>query len=151
MMLVGVFDLPAVRVEASWYLVHVEIERHERAGDRHEIEAGHARLFAGLAERDLLDERLPVGMSAELQPAIELAMVREQAAPAIRRKYPRRPRDVSRPAGPLEAVGMLFNQRHDPVDDLVLRREGVTVAFEHGEQWPAVHGESRVQGSGFSE
>ena len=129
--------------------MHVEVERQQRAVDRHEVEARHARFLAGFAERDFFDLRLAVGMTAELQPAIELAMVREQAAAAIGRDDPGRAGDVPRPAGPLEAIGVRLDQCDDAIDDVRLRRKGVPVALEHVEQRPAVHGgEGRGQGSG---
>ena len=110
-------------VVAGRDLVHVEVERHQHAVDRHEVEAGHARFFAGLAERDFFDLPLAVGVAAELQPAVELAMVRQQAAAAIGRENPGRAGDVPRPAGALEAIGVALDERADAVDDVRLAPE----------------------------
>ena len=104
--LVGVFDELAGCVVAGRDLVHVDVERHQHAVDRHEIERGHARFFAGFAEGDFFDVPLAVGVAAELQPAVELAVMREQAAAAVGREDPGGARDVAGPAGAVEAIGV---------------------------------------------
>ena len=81
------------------------------AVDRDDIEARQARFFAGFAEGDFLDVPLAVGVAAQLQPAIELAVVREQRAAAVGRENPGRGRDVARPAGALEAIRAGFDER----------------------------------------
>ncbi len=76
-MLVGIFDHAAFRIVSGGNLVHVDVEGHDDTVDWHDVEMREAGFFAGFAERDFFDEPMPVGMSAELQPAIELAMMRE--------------------------------------------------------------------------
>ena len=74
--LVLILDHPACRVVAGGDIVHVDIERHHHAIDRHDVEVREAGFLAGLAERDFFDEPLPVGVSAQLQPAVKFAVVR---------------------------------------------------------------------------
>ena len=92
MVLVRVFHDLAVGIVACRDLMYVDIERHQRAVDRHEIEPGHAGFLARFAQGDFVDLPLPVGMAAELQPAVELAMVRQAGSgdDRPRRSRPRR-------------------------------------------------------------
>jgi hypothetical protein len=74
-----------------------------------------------------VDLRLPVGVAAELQPAIQLAMVGEQAAATIGGENPGRARDVPRPTRPLKAICVLVNESAHPVDNVGLRRKELAV------------------------
>jgi hypothetical protein len=60
---------------------------------------------------------MSVGMAAELQPAVEFAMMGEQAAAPIRRENPGGARDVPRPTRPLETIRMRFDERANAIDD----------------------------------
>ena len=139
MVLVSVFDELAGRVVPRGDLVDVEIEGQDRAGDRHKVERRHAGFLAGFAEGNFFDLRLAVGVAAELQPTVELAMMRQQAAAVVSGNNPGRPGDVPRPTGPLETIGVGLDQRDDPIDDVRLGRKRVPVAVEHVEQGAAVH------------
>ena len=54
----------AVRIVAGGNFVYVDVQRHDDAVDRHDVELGHARFLAGFAEGDFFDVPLAVGMSA---------------------------------------------------------------------------------------
>jgi hypothetical protein len=131
--------------------MHVNVERQERPGDRQDVEARHTGFFSSFAESDLFHLRLTIGMPAELQPAVELAMMGKQAAAAVSREDPRRARDVPRPAGSLEAVGVRFDERDDAVDDVRLQRKRVPITLEHVEQRPTVHRRDQELGIGGQE
>lgn len=81
--LMGDVDEAAGRVVAGRNLVHVDVQRQQLAVDRHEIEIADAGFLAGLAECHLFDLRLAVGVASELQPAVELAVMGQQAAASI--------------------------------------------------------------------
>ena len=83
-------------------------------------------------------------MAAELQPAVELAMMRQQAAATIGRDDPGGARDVAGPARAVEAIPVRFDERGDAIDDGRFRGEKPTVAGQHVEQVPAVHGGKKV-------
>ena len=58
------------------YRVNVDVERQQLCSGRTpELERKNTGLLAGLAQRDLLDTVLTVGVSPRLQPAIQLAVV----------------------------------------------------------------------------
>ena len=136
----------AVGVVAGWDFMHVQVERHHHALNGDEVESRQARFLAGFAERHFFDVPLAIGVAAELQPAAQLAMVREQAAAAIGREDPGRRRDVPGPAGALETIGPAIHERADPIDNGRLTRKGVAVAGQHVKQRPAVHGRLRDAG-----
>ena len=138
--LVGVFDQLAVRVVAGRDFVDVDVERHHDAVDRHDVEPREARFFAGFAEGDFFDVPLAVGVAAELQPAIELAVVGEQRAAAIGRENPGGARDVAGPAGAVEAIRVGLDEPTNAVDHRAFGREGVAVASQHVEKGLAGHG-----------
>ena len=120
---VGVFDHAGRLRRSEPGFDARRVERHQRAVDRHEVEAGHARFLAGFAEGDFVDVPLAVGVAAELQPAVELAVMREQAAAAVGREDPGGAGDVARPAGAVEAIGVRFDERADAIDDGRFGRE----------------------------
>ena len=145
MVLVGVFDHLAVGIVAGRDVVHVDVERHHDAVDRHDIEVRQAGFLAGLAEGDFFDLPLAVGVAAQLQPAVELAVVREQRTAAIGGENPGGGRDVAGPARAVEAIRHA-TRRADKCDRPPRlrrgRRRGSGPAFEAaaGGAWEKVSG-----------
>src|SRR6056297_1834302 len=75
------------------------------------------RLLAGLAERHRQQVGLPVRVPPELEPAVELPMMRQQDRAALARDDPgRRSEMARREAIPGEAVRPPRDQLEDPVD-----------------------------------
>jgi len=66
-----------------WHLVDVDVERQQFAVLRCELKVLHPRLFASFTQRDAVDERFAIGVTAELQPTIELAVVGQQCATPV--------------------------------------------------------------------
>ena len=75
-MLVSILDHLAMGIVAGWDLVHIDVERHHNPVDSDKIEMHEAGFLAGLAERNFLDKPLTVGVTAQLEPAVELAVMR---------------------------------------------------------------------------
>jgi hypothetical protein len=93
----------------------------------------NAGFLAGLAQRNFLNPTLPVGMAAQLQPAAQLAMMRQQTPPPIVRHNPGRTGNVARPAAPLEAIAMRLDERTDLIYHVGLVRKRRAVAGQHVE------------------
>jgi hypothetical protein len=79
-------------------------------------------------------------VAAELEPAVELAVVREQDRAPVGREQPDRARDVAFAAGALEAVGMAAHELPDVIDADVVFGVAGEIGFEEVEEMPAVHG-----------
>jgi hypothetical protein len=81
--LVGVFNHLASRIIAGRDLVHVDVEGHHDAIYTDELEVGETRFFARLAESDLLNMPLTVGVPAKLKPTIEFSVMRQKRAVTV--------------------------------------------------------------------
>ena len=106
--------------------------------------------FADAASPDLPLARLlrlslfqvSVGMAAQLKPAIELSVVGQQEALAVRGDDPRRSRDVAGKAAAFEAIGAFANQFANPPNALDFTRVFAFVVGQQGKQRLAVHASS---------
>ena len=79
------------------------------------------------------------GECASKKPAIQLAMVGEQDATAIRRKNPRRASDVTGPTCSFKAVDVRGDEAAHPLDNVIVGGKHMAVSPKHVEQRPAVH------------
>lgn len=76
----------------------------------HERDVDEPRLFLRLAQRHFVQREAAVGVAAELQPPVQLAMVREQRPLAIRRDDDCRSGEVSRKTRAQRRVGVPLDQ-----------------------------------------
>ena len=76
---------------------------------------------------------LAVGVAAELQPAIELAVMRQERTAAIGGEDPGGRRDVAGAARAIEAIGVRLDEPANAVDRRSFGWEGVAVAGQHFE------------------
>jgi hypothetical protein len=72
-------------------------------------------------------------MAAELQPAVELAVVREKIAASVGGNNPCGARDMAGAAGAIETIGVRLNQRTVPIDDGRFVGEDAAIAGQHVE------------------
>ena len=114
--------------------VHVDVE--DGVVERPYLEPG---FLAGFAQRDREGIGVSVAVAAGLQPAPELAMVREQYALARGVHDPRRARDVADPAGTLETVGVRVDEGIEARYGRRLPRPSLAVCGEERLQFVAVH------------
>ena len=153
--LVGVFDQLACRVVAGRDLVHVDVERHQHAVDRHDIEAA-----SGPIPRGLRGGRLPRRATGRRHG--RRAAASDRACDDASSRQRRRSAETIQ-AAPVMWPGRqvrskqsacAFDQRADAVDDRGFGGKGRAIAGQHVEQRPAVHGEGvsgvRCQVSGVS-
>lgn len=124
----------------------VDVEQHVAARVGDELEVLHPRFLARLAKRTRDDVRVAIRVAAELKPAAELPVVREQEPLAVLARDPRRRSDVSRQAAALEARARLLDERASA------KRAGLVgmarrIAREHVEQRLAMHGRHRSNGA----
>jgi hypothetical protein len=143
---VSVFDHLALCVVAGRDVVHVDVEWHDDAVNRDNVETSNARLLASFAEGDFFDVPLAVCMAAELQPAVKFAVVREERAASIGRDDPSGGRDVTRTACTIEAVRVALDEPTDTVDHRGFGRKDVAIAGQHVKKWLAGHGTVSVVG-----
>lgn len=113
-MFVRIVDQRAIWATALGDEMHVEVERHELAVNGRDVQSCEPSLFTRFAKRDFDDICFAVGMTPGLEPAIELRMMHEQAMLPIVGQYPRRAGDVTRTAGPLEAIHVFADERANP-------------------------------------
>ena len=106
------------------------------------VPKGSAAFFARLAQGAAGHVGVAVRVPPELEPAAELAMVRQEELPPIGRQDPDRRRHMPGRAGPLEAVLVGLDQAPDALGDLGLRGMAGRVAGEQLEQGSAMHGGS---------
>jgi hypothetical protein len=136
--------------------VDVDIDGKQATVNRNEFEVAHAGLLAGLAEGNLFDAALAIGVATQLQPAIKLAVVCEQRSAAVGGENPGGAGDVAGPAGALETIGVCFDEGRDAIRDGCLLRKDAPVMSEQFEdrtavhnEWLVVSGESRVIARGW--
>jgi hypothetical protein len=91
--------------------------------------------LAHLAQRRQLDARFAIDMATELQPAPELAMVRQQRALAVGGQDPRRRGDVARPTGAQQAVRLRGDERDEASRQLALLGPELGVQAQPGDQF----------------
>ena len=120
--------------------MHVEVERQGILRLRQEAEVREPRFLARLAQRDLARVALPIGVAAELEPAVQLAVVGQQHPAVIRGEDPGRPRDVSLGAAAQEAVRVRAHEGAHPLHHRPVLGTAREMALEEPEQEPPVHG-----------
>jgi len=94
---------------AGGNIVYVEIEWHQDAVDRDEVKLAQPRFFAGFAEGDFFDMPWPSAWPPSCNSG-ELAVVRQQRPLPVGRENPGGGRDMSGPAGAIEAVRMRIDE-----------------------------------------
>ena len=118
--------------------VHVDVE--DGVVERPHVESG---FFACFPQRDREGIGVSVAVTTGLQPASELAVVRQKHAVARHVHDPRRAGDVADPAGTVETVGMRVDERIEACDGRRLLRPSPAVCGEERFQSAAVHGTKR--------
>lgn len=132
-----------------WNPVDVEIQRNRDRLARWLAEATHARFFARLPKGDSERIRLPVRVPAELEPAAELPVVRQEDALVIRRDHPGRTGDVALEAGALEAVRMNPGELPKVIDHHQLFWKLLEVSIQEREQPLVSHGRTLARSRGL--
>jgi spermidine synthase len=116
-------------VPVSRDVVDIDVER--LGGGGVEPQAADPRLLEGLAKGDFLPRRLSgLGVASGLQPAIELAVAKEQHPLAVRRHDERAPGEVALDDRAVEGVGMAPYEGEDPIAVSGLLLVGGGVAAE---------------------
>lgn len=113
---------------------HVPVEIEDVALDDQIVQA---RLLPRLAQRDAREVGVAIGVTAELQPAIELAMMREQHAPTGSIDEPGRTGEVSRHAAAFETIRVRQRERAEIVRARRSLACGAGMSCEQVEQEPA--------------
>jgi len=132
-MLVGIFEKLARGVVAGRDFMDVNVDRNQAAVDSSDEEMPNARLLLRFANRHIDGIPLAIGMTAQLQPLVELAVMSQQAPAAIGRQDPRRSCDVPWSTGPFEAIGVIPDQPTNPRSDVCLSGKLGDVRVEHVE------------------
>ena len=107
---VSAFKQFSRRVAAFGNRVDIDIEREQRFVLEDKPELSDSRFFLGFAKRHLLNVDLTVGVTPQLEPAIEFAMVGQQDVLSIGRQDPGRAGEMTRLARPLKTIGPTFDQ-----------------------------------------
>jgi hypothetical protein len=128
--LVCILDHLTAGVVSGGDIVHVDIERHHDSVNRNEVEGAETRFLLGFAEGDFFDVPLTIGVAAELQPTVELAMMCQKGAAAIRGNDPGRSRNVARPTRAIEAIGVALDKPADAVDHVTFGGKGRAIMSE---------------------
>lgn len=111
------------------YQVDVDVE--QRIAQGFDDESG---FFVRFATRDTQRIAVAVAVSAELQPAIEFAVMRQQHVRALFVDDPCRTGDVTAPTVPSETVGFATHERRETLDHVGLFRMSPAIfgqSFDH--------------------
>ncbi len=93
-----------------------------------------------LAQRDLFDAGVPIGMAPELKPTLELAVVGEKHSTMIRRDDPCRTRYVPDTAAAFETILVGLDKRADPIRSFPVIGITLPIALEKMKQRFSMHG-----------
>ena len=130
-------------VTAGWDGVDIEVEWELAVRSREQVKVGQAGFLLGFALRHLERVGIAVGVAAELEPALQLAVMGEEHRAAVGRDDPRGAGDVAGEAGALEAVSVGLDEVANLGDARVVLRPAVAMDLQEVEQRAAVHRQHR--------
>jgi len=117
--------------------IHIENLAEIRSGIRHEIV--ETRFLLRLANRSGEHIRFPVRMTAKLQPAPELSMIRQECGAALARNDPGRRRDMPGKTVSMKTALVLGEEFSNPIDCHEFVGMTIAVAIQESKQVSAIH------------